>query len=113
MPRSSLKTRLSSVLLATLTVVSPVGVSVTSGQAAQIASSYCFRDSNKVNVLAGNPRHGFYAYPAGRRGNSLYYQRVGNTNRYVGETGAIYTLFRNGTATWSDGRRMIHLYRCG
>ena len=94
MPSTSIKTRISSLALAALTGIATVGVSAMPGQAAQTASSYCFRDSKKVNVLAGDPRQGFYAYPAGRSGNSLYYRRVGNTNRYVGETGAIYTLFR-------------------
>lgn len=113
MPNTLFKTRISSLALAAFTAFAALGVSAIPGQAAQTASSYCFRDSNKVNVFAGDPRRGFYAYPAGRSGNSLYYRRVGNTNRYVGETGAIYTLFRNGTATWTDGRRIIHLYRCG
>ncbi|EBA09532.1 hypothetical protein [Sagittula stellata] len=79
---------------------------------AQQAREYCWTNSDKVNVLAGDFSNGFYAYPLGRSGNSLYYERVGNTNRYVGTTGAIYTLFSDGRATWSDGSQMIKLYYC-
>ncbi|MCU4653438.1 hypothetical protein N8I71_11375 [Roseibacterium sp. SDUM158016] len=74
--------------------------------------SYCFYDNNNVNVFVGDLSVGFQAYPAGRPGNALYYQRVGNTHRYVGQTGAIYALFQNGDATWSDGNQTIRLYRC-
>ncbi|MEM1048338.1 MAG: hypothetical protein AAGL24_19465 [Pseudomonadota bacterium] len=80
--------------------------------AARDFERYCFANNpNKMNMFefAGN---GFYAYPVGRRGNSLYYQRVGRTSRYVGETGAIYTFRGNGRVTWSDGHRIIRLRGC-
>lgn len=90
-----------------------VGTLASGGAAqAQQAREYCFTNSNQVNVLAGDFASGFYAYPLGRSGKSLYYKRVGNTNRYVGTTGAIYTLFSDGKATWSDGSQMINLYYC-
>lgn len=96
-------------LFATLALGTLAG---TGAAQAQQAREYCFNNSDKVNVLAGDFSSGFYAYPLGRSGNSLYYQRVGNTNRYVGTTGAIYTLFSDGRATWSDGSQMINLYYC-
>lgn len=74
--------------------------------------SYCFDNSNSVNVFIfqGN---GFLAHAAGRPGNTLFYERVGQTNRYVSPTGAIYTFFENGRrVTWTDGQRIIPLTRC-
>lgn len=73
--------------------------------------SYCFDNSNQVNVFIFQ-NNGFLAHPAGRPGNTLFYRRVGNTNRYVGETGAIYTFLSNTQVTWTDGRQIIPLSRC-
>ena len=81
-------------------------------QAQQQMYSYCFVENDNINVFVGDLSTGFEAYAAGRPGNTLYYQRVGDTNRYVGETGAIYTLFENGRATWTDGSQIIELYYC-
>lgn len=81
-------------------------------QATEEVRSYCFYDSDSINVFVGDLSKGFRAYPAGRPGKALYYQRVANTARFVGETGAIYTFFENGDVTWQDGSRTIKLYRC-
>jgi ABC-type sugar transport system substrate-binding protein len=76
------------------------------------AKQYCFYENNNVNVFVGDMKKGFTAHAAGRPGNSLYYTRVGNTHRYVGETGAIYSFFSNGDVSWQDGNRTIWLHRC-
>ncbi|SLN75232.1 hypothetical protein [Roseisalinus antarcticus] len=89
------------------------GLAVTSDPAqAQQAQTYCFYENDGINVFVGDMSEGFRAHPAGRPGNSLYYDRVRNTHRYVGETGAIYSFFSNGDASWQDGSRTIWLHRC-
>lgn len=73
--------------------------------------SYCFDNSDQINVFIFQG-DGFLAHAAGRSGNTLFYRRVGNTNRYVGETGAIYTFLNDRQVTWTDGQRIIPLTRC-
>ncbi|ABD55897.1 hypothetical protein [Jannaschia sp. CCS1] len=81
------------------------------GPASANPVSYCFDNSSQVNVFIFQ-NNGFLAHPAGRPGNTLFYRRVGNTNRYVGDTGAIYTFLSNAQVTWTDGRQIIPLTRC-
>lgn len=73
--------------------------------------NYCF--GGNVNGLSGDFSRGFDARPINRAGATHYYQRAGNTNQYVGPTGAIYTIHGNGgTATWQFGNQIIDLQRC-
>lgn len=100
--------------IATATCLACAGLAATSDPAVatQQIETYCFYDNDNMNVFIGDQREGFYAHAAGRPGNTLYYQRVGNTHRYVGETGAIYSFFSNGDVSWTDGQRTIWLHRC-
>lgn len=90
-------------------IVAAALLSATSAMANPV--SYCFDNNANVNVFIyqGN---GFLAHAAGRPGNTLFYERVGQTNRYVSPTGAIYTFLGNGRVTWTDGQRIIRLTRC-